>query len=332
MSVEDKNLVLVAFADDEQAHEFKAYLDEHGIQTADEESANYLWEERFLPMSIKHLGPSLLATEVILPLDQVAPYYRKDQRMGQASRRDLLPIFPSHQPGAGALSCHDHLRSSESHLLCRPSARPDDGQARRSVLSGKALWSGNMEHPFPARPLSEGGAESNWFDIRKKWTRMESSIRESSLAFQEDWGLFRKYFFIRTSLTSNCSPSQWLLFKLFSIIPEKTLRQRIPVVPQGLEEISNDILSCAQCGNCVARCPVYRATGDETFTARGKLLTMKRALETKKTRAVEGLAPLLLSSLRPLRRRMSGQPETSPAFRTIWRNIYPRPSISRFSK
>jgi len=62
MSIEDKNAVLVAFADEGQAHEFKAYLNEHGIQTADEASAHYLWEERFLPMSIKHLGPSLLAT------------------------------------------------------------------------------------------------------------------------------------------------------------------------------------------------------------------------------------------------------------------------------
>ncbi|OGP60153.1 MAG: hypothetical protein A2162_02860, partial [Deltaproteobacteria bacterium RBG_13_52_11b] len=52
-------------------------------------------------------------------------------------------------------------------------------------------------------------------------------------------------------------------------------------VPEGLEEIQNDILSCAQCGNCVARCPVYRATGDETFSARGKLLTIRRALENK---------------------------------------------------
>ena len=51
---------------------------------------------------------------------------------------------------------------------------------------------------------------------------------------------------------------------------------------KGLKESANDVLSCAQCGNCVSRCPVYRATGDETFTARGKLLTMKRALETKK--------------------------------------------------
>jgi len=48
---------------------------------------------------------------------------------------------------------------------------------------------------------------------------------------------------------------------------------------QKLEGISKDILSCAQCGACVARCPVYRATGDETLTAKGKLLTIKKALE-----------------------------------------------------
>ena len=67
MSIGDKHLVLVAFADDEQARGFEAYLDERGIQPADRTSAQYLWEERFLPMSIKHLGPSLLAAEVLLP-------------------------------------------------------------------------------------------------------------------------------------------------------------------------------------------------------------------------------------------------------------------------
>ena len=57
--------------------------------------------------------------------------------------------------------------------------------------------------------------------------------------------------------------------------------KRIPVVPEGLEDISKDVLACAQCGSCVSRCPLYRTFGDETFTARGKLLTIKRALETK---------------------------------------------------
>src|SRR4030043_491437 len=78
------------------------------------------------------------------------------------------------------------------------------------------------------------------------------------------------------------SASQLFIFKLFSLLPEETLRRRMSIVPEGLEEIANDVLSCAQCGNCVARCPVFRATGDETLTARGKLLTIKKALEKKR--------------------------------------------------
>ena len=44
MSIEDGNLVLVVFEDNEQARQFKAYLDEHRIQPADGESANNLWK------------------------------------------------------------------------------------------------------------------------------------------------------------------------------------------------------------------------------------------------------------------------------------------------
>jgi L-lactate utilization protein LutB len=53
-----------------------------------------------------------------------------------------------------------------------------------------------------------------------------------------------------------------------------------PAAPEGLETITNDILSCAQCGSCVSQCPVYGATRDETFTARETVI-IKRALEKK---------------------------------------------------
>jgi len=52
---------LTAFTEEEQANEFKAFLVEQGMTAAHEASANHLWSERFLPMSIKDLGPSLLA-------------------------------------------------------------------------------------------------------------------------------------------------------------------------------------------------------------------------------------------------------------------------------
>ncbi len=281
MSVEDKNLVLVAFADHEQAHGFKAYLEEHGIQTADEESTNYLWEERFLPMSIKQLGPSLLATEVILPLDQVASYFEKISEWGKRLGVTFYPsshLINQEQVLFLAMITSDHRKAIfYIDLMLVPM------MVRLAVqfYNGKPYGLGIWNTPF-LRDLYSKEELKELIRYKKKVDPAGILNPGKFFGVSGRLGPLQKILFHSDIFNFELSATQWLLFKLFSIIPEKTLRQRIPIVPQGLEGISKDIFSCAQCGNCVSRCPVYRATRDETFTARGKLLTMKRALETKK--------------------------------------------------
>jgi glutamate synthase domain-containing protein 2/FAD/FMN-containing dehydrogenase/ferredoxin len=281
MSVEDKNLVLVAFADNEQAHGFKAYLEEHGIQTADEESANYLWEERFLPMSIKHLGPSLLATEVILPLDQVASYFEKISEWGKRVGVTFYPsshLINQEQVLFLAMITSDHRKAIfYIDLLLVPMMVRLAVQLYHGKPYGLGIWNTPfLRDLYPKKELKELA------QYKKKVDPAGILNPGKFFGVSGRLGPLQKILFHPDLFNLELSTTQWLLFKFFSIIPEKTLRRSIPVVPQGLEEISNDILSCAQCGNCVARCPVYRATRDETFTARGKLLTIKRALETNK--------------------------------------------------
>ncbi len=281
MSVEGKNLVLVAFPDKEQTHEFKAYLEGRGIQMADEESANYLWEERFLPMSIKHLGPSLLATEVILPLDQVASYFEKISEWGKRLGVTFYPsshLISHEQVLFLAMITSDHRKAIfYIDLMLVPM------MVRLAVqfYHGKPYGLGIWNTPF-LRDLYSKEELKELVRYKKKVDPVGILNPGKFFSVSGRLGPLQKILFHSDIFNLELSSAQWLLFKLFSIIPEKTLRQRIPVVPQGLGEISNDIFSCAQCGNCVARCPVYRATRDETFTARGKLLTIKRALETKK--------------------------------------------------
>jgi glutamate synthase domain-containing protein 2/FAD/FMN-containing dehydrogenase/glutamate synthase domain-containing protein 3/ferredoxin len=281
MSVEDGNLVLVVFDDPEQARQFKTYLDEKRIGPADGESANYLWKERFLPMSIKHLGPSLLATEVVLPLDQVAPYYEKISEWG---RRLGVTLYPtSHLVNRGevlflAMVATDHRKTIfYIDLLLIPM------MVRLAVkhYHGKPYGLGIWNTPF-LRDLFPKEELKQLVHYKKKVDPFGILNPGKFFGISGRLGPLQKVLFHSDIFNLELSSTQWLLFKLFSIIPEKTLRQRIPVVPEGLKEITNDILSCAQCGSCVARCPVYRSIGDETFTARGKLLTMKRALKTKK--------------------------------------------------
>jgi glutamate synthase domain-containing protein 2/FAD/FMN-containing dehydrogenase/glutamate synthase domain-containing protein 3/ferredoxin/glutamate synthase domain-containing protein 1 len=281
MSVEPKNLVLVAFSDDEQAHQFKAYLEEKGIQAADEGSANYLWEERFLPMSIKQLGPSLLATEVILPLDQAASYLEKINEWG---KRLGVTFFPSshlinqEQALFLAMITSDHRKAIfYIDLMLVPMMIRLAVQFYHGKPYGVGIWN----TPFLRDLYSK--------EDLKELIRYKKKVDPAGILNQGKFftvsgrlGPLQKMLFHSDIFNLELSATQWLLFKLFSIIPEKTLRQRIPIIPQGLEEVFKDVLSCAQCGNCVARCPVYRVTRDETFTARGKLLTMKRAFETRR--------------------------------------------------
>jgi glutamate synthase domain-containing protein 2/FAD/FMN-containing dehydrogenase/glutamate synthase domain-containing protein 3/ferredoxin len=281
MSIEDGNLVLVVFEDTKQAQQFKAYLDEKGIEPEDGESANYLWKERFLPMSIKHLGPSLLATEVILPLDQVAPYYEKISEWG---KRLGITFYPSshlinHEEVLSlSMITSDHRKAIfYIDLLLIPMMVRLAAQFYRGKPYGLGIWNTPfLRDLYPKEELKQ---------LRRYKKEVDpAGILNPGKFFGVSGrlGPLSKILFHPNLFNLGISSSQWLLLKLFSVIPEKMLRQRVPIVPEGLEGIAHDVLSCAQCGNCVTRCPVYQATGDEILTAKGKLLTMKRALETGK--------------------------------------------------
>ncbi|MEW6376281.1 MAG: FAD-binding protein, partial [Thermodesulfobacteriota bacterium] len=281
MAIQDGNLVLAVFADDEEAHEFKVYLDGQGIRMADGESAQYLWKERFLPMSIKTLGPSLLATEVILPLDQGAAYHEKISEWGKRLGITLYPT--SHLVKDGnvlflAMLATDHRKAVfYADLLLIPMMVRLAVQYYRGKPYGLGIWNTPFLHDlYPKEELKQL--------VRYKKKVDPAGILNPGKFFGVSGrlGPLQKILFHSDIFNLELSITQWLLFRLFSILPEETFRRGIPVVPQGLEEIANDILSCAQCGGCVARCPIYHATGDETFAARGKLLTIKKALKMKR--------------------------------------------------
>ncbi|MGQ9647982.1 MAG: glutamate synthase-related protein, partial [Thermodesulfobacteriota bacterium] len=278
ISVEDKNLVMVAFSDEGQALAFEAYLNEQRLNPADEESARTLWEERFLPMSIKPLGPSLLATEVLLPLDQVASYHENITEWGKRLGLTFYPashLVNKKQVLFLAMLATDHRKAIfYADLVLIPMMVKLAVQFYQGKPYGLGIWNTPFLHHL--YPKSE----------RKELARYKKKVDPAGILNPGKFfrasgrlGPLQKALFNSKIFNLELLSAQWLLFKFFSLMPEKKLRLRVPVVPEGLEEIANEVLSCAQCGSCVSQCPVYGATRDETFTARGKLLTIKRALE-----------------------------------------------------
>jgi glutamate synthase domain-containing protein 2/FAD/FMN-containing dehydrogenase/glutamate synthase domain-containing protein 3/ferredoxin len=277
-SIENRHLVLVAFPEEREARELEAYLAERQLSSVDEAFANGLWEKRFLPMSIKHLGPSLLASEIILPLDQVAFYVEKVNEWGKRLAVTLYPI--AHVVNREEVLFLAMLATDNRKNIFYLDLMLIPMMLRLAVQNygGKPYGIGIWNTPFLRNLYTQEELKQL---VRYKKKVDPAGILNSGKFFTTSgrWGSFQKALFQSDLFDLGLSTSQWFMFKLLSFFPAKTLRLRTPIVSEKLEGISTDILSCAQCGACVARCPVYRATGDETLTAKGKLLTIKKALE-----------------------------------------------------
>lgn len=80
--IEDKDLVLAAFEGSEQdinsaVSAFDNIIKQKGFRVAEQKLAEDEWEERFYPMKIGRLGPTLLAGEIVIPINQLEPVLDK---------------------------------------------------------------------------------------------------------------------------------------------------------------------------------------------------------------------------------------------------------------
>jgi len=276
-----QNLVLVGFAQAEPADRFRRYLTQRGIEPAEEKVAQFLWEERSLPLSIKPLGPSLLAAEVVLPLDRVAAYQERVRDWGQRLGVTFYPISHLIDPERVLLLVMIPSDYRKAIFYIDLLLVPMMVRLAIQGYGGKPYGLGICNTPF-LQDLFPPREVKRLVQFKKKVDPTGLLNPGKFFGVSGRFSSLQKVLFQSGVFNFELTAIQWLLFRLFTFLPEKVLRRRLPVVSRGMEEIANDILSCAQCGRCVARCPVYRATGDETFTARGKLLNVKRALRASK--------------------------------------------------
>ena len=271
-------LVLVAFSSEKEAQALESDLTKRHLTATNESFAQRLWEKRFLPMSIKQLGPSLLASEMILPVDRVASYIEKVNEWGKYLAVTLYPIGHLVNPNEvlflAMLATDNRKNIFYLDLMLIPMMLRLAVQSYGGKPYGLGIWNTPfLKKLFPPHTLKQ------LVNYKKKVD--PAGLLNSGKFFSTSgrWGAFQKHLFQEGLFDLGLSTSQWLMFRLLSFFPAEKLRLRTPIVPSRLDGIAKEVLSCAQCGACVARCPVYRATGDETLTARGKFLTIKKGLE-----------------------------------------------------
>ncbi|MCP8322567.1 MAG: 4Fe-4S dicluster domain-containing protein [Candidatus Methylarchaceae archaeon HK02M2] len=230
-----------------------------------------LWNERFFTMSIKRFGPTLLASELILPISKLHEFIKKACKLGK--------------------SCGIEI-STESHIVNKKEAL-----IISSFLSNQKNTLGYFTHLVLVMMLFELGLELKgriynvgaWMTpfVEKKFRR-DTFIKLKRYKGEEDplnLGNPGKFFSLKSQYLD--FPSEFL--NPATKITLKILRSFSPVfgkISAFLQKhsfqdnkphsiIEKTILECAKCGSCVPVCPAYIVSGDESVTARGKLFFIK---------------------------------------------------------
>ena len=75
--------VLVEFSNSEDDKKFSEFIEQAGnIEEAPRYVASYLWNERLFGMKTKRLGPTILASETIIPISSAAGFIEKAKKLG----------------------------------------------------------------------------------------------------------------------------------------------------------------------------------------------------------------------------------------------------------
>jgi len=271
--LKNADAVLVNIEGPESERAFQSFLKAQGLLEEQEYLARYLWNERYFPMKIHGLGPGMLGTELLVPIDRLQDVTWRAGALGSVLA--VEPFFEIH-----------FLKGGDALLLCFfLTDKTDMGSytidALKSMLLTKALLDAGGK-------LYSVGIWNNPFsddreDQRRRRVRETKNLLDPKGVMNPG-----KYF----SLSGRFGGLGAMVFSPRLMNPIlKALLVLAPLTGRALGFASGVLgrLSgadegsrlleaadeCAMCGACVSVCPAYLVLGDERVTARGKLLTAR---------------------------------------------------------
>jgi FAD/FMN-containing dehydrogenase/NAD-dependent dihydropyrimidine dehydrogenase PreA subunit len=253
--------LLIVFEDASSETAFLTLLERKKGILAEEYLAEFLWNERFFPFSMKHFHHSILGCEAILPTKNLHHYITETRKFGKnygiplsteatfinKNEAVVFTIFPSDSRKL-IYFLHLFLTYSLTHIASRRGGRP----------YGIGIWNlPQVKKFFSEKALKE------YRRFKKELDPLNLLNPAKSLSHDPKISAFLKFAYLMSDLFSNGNP----LIKPFS----KILNHTYEGDKKGLSEAD----ACANCGACVSVCPAYLMNKTELVTAKGKLLLFK---------------------------------------------------------
>ena len=266
--------VLIEFANSEEDNKFLSIIDQsEKVEEAPRYVASYLWNERLFGMKTKRLGPTILASESIIPIASAAGFIKKAKKLGANFGVEIF-IDSYILDGKMALIMTNFLCDSRKlkYYIDLPLTM---------VLTQTAVSMG-------AEPYGLGiwnaGFINYLYNKEKKQKLLAYKAKVDSNNIMNPGKFFEiksKFFNIPAVVFRPAIFS----FSIKMLILMAPVVGKIATLLMGKDKKIDSLdfelttHACAKCGNCIAVCPAYLVTGNEEVTAKGKIALAIKLIE-----------------------------------------------------
>ena len=266
--------VLMEFSNPRDDKNFIQFIDLHNdIEQAPGYVANYLWNERLFGMKTKRLGPTILASEVIIPIEKAAEFIKKAKKL--AGHFGVEVTIDSY-------IIDDQQALIMANFLCDSRKKkyyinvPLVSMLTRTALSlgaepyGLGLWNSGFFHKLYDKKRQQ--------TYKAFKTEVDpNNILNRGKAFSAGDNGVRGIIFRPVIFNTGVQMLIWtapVIGRISTLLLGKNRKVDNLDVELSLH-------ACAKCGNCMAVCPSYLVTRNEEVTAKGKIAIAKKIISNQ---------------------------------------------------
>ena len=278
-----KASVLIEFDNPDDDKKFKKYLSSANeiIDEAPHYGASYLWNERLFGMKTKRLGPTILASEVTIPINKTADFIEKAKKIGHNFGVEVgIDSYILDEKNALVMATFlcDSRKLKYFINLAMISILTKTAVSKGAIPYGLGIWNAPFINSLfdskellklqkykkkvdPNNIMNRG----KFFSVGSKWFNIPAIIFKPSI------------FNIAVSSLAVLSP---IIGRIITLILGKN--KKVDTL-----DIKLSTHACAKCGNCITVCPAYLITKNENVTAKGKVALAKKLLSGKRIKKKE---------------------------------------------
>jgi len=262
--------ILLEFGSSEDDERFVKCIVKDNIEEAPHYIASYLWNERLFGMKTKRLGPTILASEIIIPIKSAAAFIEKAKKIGShfgvEVSIDTYIIDVNKALIMANFLCDSRKRKYYINLPLV------------SILTKAAVSLG-------AEPYGIGLWNAAFINYR--YDREKKREFKAYKAQVDPNNILNpgKFFSSGTKgiATLIFHPTVFGSLMQVMVITAPVTGKIITTFLGKDKKIDNldyelSLHACAKCGNCMAVCPAYLVTQNEAVTAKGKIALAKKLL------------------------------------------------------